>query len=262
MDEHKIRESETGHSAAGVSGASAGSGSGGCRESGVGCRDRRGQVGRDAVAPSRKDRERAMHREQILEAARNLLGRKAYSEITVQEIAADAEFSVGYIYKIFTSKEDIYVTLVRRLGDDLVGLLDKGLAAQGDFEARLSTFVQSLYVWLDANPAFTASRMHEIHCLAHTLPRLEAVHHEREEILRARIRPFFEAGIRAGVIEGDLELMTKTLRALVWGFVGEDLFHGGTRGEWAKYAPIVVRAFLRTFAPEAGTEYRKEAPSR
>lgn len=213
-----------------------------------------GEKSRGLAAIPRKERERVMHRDAILDAARNLLARKPYDEITVQEIATESEFSVGYIYKIFASKEDIYVTLIREMGDDLISMLEKGLIGEGTFEARLTNLIRVIYGWLDANPAFTANHMHEIHCLVRTLPRLGAAHIEREEIMRDKIRPFFEAGIRAGVIRGDIELMTKTLRALIWGFVGDDLFHGEKRGEWTKYTPIIVRAFMRTFAPEGGFE--------
>jgi len=201
---------------------------------------------------SRKERERAMHRDAILEAAKNLLSRKPYDQITVQEIAAESEFSVGYIYKIFQSKEDIYVSLIRKMGDDLIGMLESSLSGQGRFEERLHELVHGVYAWLDANPAFTANHIHEIHCLARTLPRLSEAHLEREEIMGTKIRPFFEKGIGEGVIAGDLDLMIKTLKALVWGFIGEDLFHSSQRGNWAEYAPIVVRAFMRTFAPEGG----------
>jgi AcrR family transcriptional regulator len=209
---------------------------------------------RDSVSLPRKERERLMHRDAILDAARNLLSRKSYDEITVQEIAAEAEFSVGYIYKIFASKEDIYVTLVQKMGDGLVGILEKGIASEGAFEARLTELVRGVYAWLDANPAFTASHMNEIHRLTRTLPRLGAAQIQCEECIHDKIRPFFEIGLRAGVIQGDVELMTKTIRALIWGFVGDDLFHGEKRGEWVEYTPIVVRAFMRTFAPEGGTE--------
>jgi AcrR family transcriptional regulator len=202
----------------------------------------------------RKERERAMHREAILGAARNLLARRPYDQITVQEIAAESEFSVGYIYKIFQSKEDVYVTLIRSMGDQLIGIIDAELGKGGSFEQRLTSFVTAIYAWLDANPAFTSNHAHELHCIVRTLPRLGAAHLECEEIMQGKIRPFFEDGIRAGVLEGDVELMTKTLRALVWGFVGEDLFHGVHRGKWIEYAPIVVRAFMRTFAPEGGSK--------
>jgi AcrR family transcriptional regulator len=204
--------------------------------------------------PSRKERERIMHRGAILDAARDLLAVKPYDQITVHEIAAKAEFSVGYIYRLFESKEDIYVTLIRTMGDEMIGIMETHLGGAGSFDARLAGLVLAIYAWLDANPAFTANHAHEIHCLVRTLPRLGAAHLEREEIMQNKMRPFFESGIRAGVIEGDIDLMTRTLRALVWGFVGEDLFHGRQRSRWSEYAPIVVRAFMRTFAPEGGTK--------
>ena len=206
----------------------------------------------DAITLSRKERERAMHRDQILDAARNLLGKKPYTEITVQEIAADAEFSVGYIYKIFESKEDIYVTLVRDQGDSLLRIVEREMGARGGFEERLSNLVNGIFDWLDSNP-FTATHMNETQCLAHALPRLAAVHAEREEHLQEKAYAFFREGLQAGVIQGDLDIMMRTLRALIWGFIGEDLLHGIKSRKWTEYAPVVVRVFMRAFAPEGGS---------
>jgi AcrR family transcriptional regulator len=205
----------------------------------------------DARTLSRKDRERGMHRDQILAAARNLLGKKPYTEITVQEIAADAEFSVGYIYKIFESKEDIYVTLIRDQGDHFLRIVEREVGAAGGFEERLANMVHGVFDWLDSNP-FTTTHMNETHCPAHALPRLAAVHAEREERLQEMACGFFREGLQAGVIQGDLDIMMRTLRALIWGFIGEDLFHGTRSRKWTEYAPVVVQVFMRAFAPEGG----------
>jgi AcrR family transcriptional regulator len=193
-----------------------------------------------------------MHRDQILAAARSLLGRKPYDEITVQEIAADAEFSVGYIYKIFESKEDIYVTLVRDQGDELLRIVDRELGARGGFEARLLNMVHGVFDWLDSNP-FTATQMNETHCLTHALPRLAAVHAEREERLQEKTYAFFREGLQAGVIQGDLDIMVRTLRALIWGFIGDDLLHGVKSRKLTEYAPVAVQVLMRAFAPEGGS---------
>jgi len=234
MEEHEVRGAGAGHASS--------------EEAGT------GSAGRDQEAGlSRKDRERAMHRDQILDAARNLLGRKAYSEITVQEIAADAEFSVGYIYKIFESKEDIYVTLVSDQWDQLIRILEREAFGDRPFGERLDAVVCGIFGWLDANPAFTASHTHEIHCLAHALPRLAQVHAEAEERLHERSVAFMTAGVEAGSVSGDVEVMTKTLRALIWGFVGEEMLHGVKAQKWTEYTPVVVGVFLRAFAPEGGS---------
>jgi len=234
MEEHEVRGAGAGHASS--------------EEAGT------GSAGRDQEAGlSRKDRERAMHRDQILDAARNLLGRKAYSEITVQEIAADAEFSVGYIYKIFESKEDIYVTLVSDQWDQLLRVLEREAFSSKPFAQRVHGLVHGIFTWLDANPAFTASHTHEIHCLAHALPRLAKTHAEMEERLQDRGRAFIRSGIEEGAVRGDVEVMMKTLRALVWGFVGEDMLHGVKAQKWAEHSPVVAGVFLSAFRPEGGT---------
>jgi AcrR family transcriptional regulator len=205
----------------------------------------------DASALSRKDRERAMHRDQILSVAMDLLGRKQYTEITVQEIAANAEFSVGYIYKIFDSKEDIYVTLIKEQSDHLLGIVERATKGSESFEERLGKMVHGVLSWLDSSP-FTATHLNETHGILHTLPRLPAVHVEREERLTEVGSAFLREGIAEEAIQGDLDIMMKTLRALIWGFIGEDMIHGTKSRNWADYAPIVVQVFMKAFAPEGG----------
>jgi AcrR family transcriptional regulator len=200
----------------------------------------------------RKERERAIHRAAILEAARNLIARKAYSEITVQEIAADSEFSVGYIYKIFESKEDIYTSLVRKMGDELLALVDEAVSPPGGFEPRFRRLVHDVLVWSDENPAFTANYFQEMHMMLRTLPHLMSARQESQEVLEKKAAAFFREGIQAGVIEGDIGIMTKTLRALIGGFIGEDMLHGKETRKWTQYSPAIVRVFMRAFAPEGG----------
>jgi AcrR family transcriptional regulator len=67
---------------------------------------------------SRKEREYLWHRELILNAAEALFSRKGYHDTSVEEIAERAEFSVGYLYKIFENKKDIYQKLIDWRGDE------------------------------------------------------------------------------------------------------------------------------------------------
>jgi AcrR family transcriptional regulator len=64
-------------------------------------------------APTRKEREYAQHHQDILTAAETLFAEKGYHPTTMQMIAEAAEFSVGYLYKHFPGKEDMYRELVR-----------------------------------------------------------------------------------------------------------------------------------------------------
>ncbi|MEF8787896.1 MAG: TetR/AcrR family transcriptional regulator [Planctomycetota bacterium] len=63
---------------------------------------------------SRRERERLWHRRLILEAAEELFSSRGYHATSVQQIAEEAEFSVGFLYNMFENKEDLYHQLVQQ----------------------------------------------------------------------------------------------------------------------------------------------------
>lgn len=66
-----------------------------------------------AGQPTRKEREFAQHHQEILDAAESLFAEKGYYQTTMQMIADSAEFSVGYLYKHFSGKEEMYKEMVQ-----------------------------------------------------------------------------------------------------------------------------------------------------
>ncbi|NBW98013.1 TetR/AcrR family transcriptional regulator [bacterium] len=59
----------------------------------------------------RKEREKRQRTNDILEAARQLFERKGFLNTPLQDVAQEAEISVGLIYRYFQSKEDIFASL-------------------------------------------------------------------------------------------------------------------------------------------------------
>lgn len=59
----------------------------------------------------RKERERKQRSNDILEAARRQFEAKGFLNTTLQDVAREAEISVGLIYRYFLSKEDIFASL-------------------------------------------------------------------------------------------------------------------------------------------------------
>ncbi len=57
---------------------------------------------------SRKEKERQLHREEIGQVAVEMFSQKGFSNTTVQEIAKNADFSIGTVYNLFGSKERLY----------------------------------------------------------------------------------------------------------------------------------------------------------
>lgn len=59
----------------------------------------------------RKNREKAMRREQIMNAASELFMSRGFGSTTMEEIAKSAELSPALIYQYFKNKEDLYASL-------------------------------------------------------------------------------------------------------------------------------------------------------
>ena len=74
----------------------------------------------------RKEREHLVHRKEILLAAERVFATKGFFPTTMSEIAEEAEFGTGTLYKYFKSKEDLYFTLI----DEKVGEINRLVKAE------------------------------------------------------------------------------------------------------------------------------------
>jgi len=63
---------------------------------------------------ARREREKLIRREIILEAAEGLFEIKGFETTTVDEIASSAELGKGTIYSYFRSKEEIYIAILEK----------------------------------------------------------------------------------------------------------------------------------------------------
>ena len=72
----------------------------------------------------RKEREKLVRREQILEAAYQLFHESGFSAATMDQIAERAELAKGTLYLYFKSKEEVYYALLDRGLEILIGLLE------------------------------------------------------------------------------------------------------------------------------------------
>ncbi len=70
--------------------------------------------------PSRREREKAAHRREIMEAAVRVFARRGFAAATLDEIAQEAEFSKGAIYLYFTNKDDLLSTILLDLMQNTV----------------------------------------------------------------------------------------------------------------------------------------------
>lgn len=63
---------------------------------------------------TRKERELEFRVNIVLDAAEEVFSEKVFAQVSVEEIASRAEISVGTLYNLFRSKEDVYSGVVSR----------------------------------------------------------------------------------------------------------------------------------------------------
>jgi TetR/AcrR family transcriptional regulator len=78
---------------------------------------------------SRKEREQQFRLNLILDAAEEVFAETNFAGASVEEIAQRAEISVGTLYNLFRSKEDVYRAVVSRAQDTFFDHMEERVAA-------------------------------------------------------------------------------------------------------------------------------------
>jgi AcrR family transcriptional regulator len=76
---------------------------------------------------SRREREKQRQRKDMLAVAVKLFSEKGYHNASMQEIAEEAEFAVGTLYKFFKNKEEMYRALMIEQADRFHNALSAAL---------------------------------------------------------------------------------------------------------------------------------------
>ena len=147
----------------------------------------------------RREREKLTQRQEILSAALNLFSSKGYGNVSMQEIAENAEFAIGTLYKFFRSKEDLYRALVLEQADKFHDGIDNAFASSDDEVEQLRNYLQFKGDAFRANIAMIRLYFSEIQGSCHNvLAGLDReMRNKHEETLR-KLTAIFEKGMRRG----------------------------------------------------------------
>jgi AcrR family transcriptional regulator len=103
---------------------------------------------------SRKERERRRHVEEILKAAESVFAEKGYDGARMSDIAKHAEFSVGYLYQSWGSKEDLYESLVESKFKAFKTHVENGIAAASDPLDKINVLIDAHVEFMGNNKEF------------------------------------------------------------------------------------------------------------
>lgn len=131
---------------------------------------------------SRREREKMQRRENLLEAAERVFGRKPYGQATMREVAAEAEIGMQGLYEHFPSKQDLYEQLLLQRARTFQLRADAVLAGIDDPLEQLRALATVYAELFDERPMFLPTFL------------LERVHFDwgLQSRFGPRIRPIFE----------------------------------------------------------------------
>jgi AcrR family transcriptional regulator len=199
---------------------------------------------------SRRERDRALHRREVLRCAEQLLVGKRYGAIRVQEVAAASGLSVGYLYRLFAGKEEIFAAVLEEKGARFRELLAESLGARLSVSERFPLLVRRVLDWAAANSATAAFCLEEMPPLAGTPSPLARALAQSQADSRARLDTFFAEAIRERFLDAaDPAVIRVTFLALIQGYIREDLARRRPPQEWRRHGPVVAQTIVRAFAP-------------
>ncbi|MEB3022618.1 MULTISPECIES: TetR/AcrR family transcriptional regulator [Mycolicibacter] len=167
----------------------------------------------EAVRAARTD----SRRRQILDAAVKVMQRTGFHQMSMQELATEADVSVGLIYKYFGGKEDLLLATIMRIQDAFRDQLAPVIAAAGDDPvAQLTAGIRRYIEIVDENLDAVVLTYRE----SRTLDAAGRTQIKDLEISSAApLRTVIEAGIAAGVFgDVDVDLMVFDIMLLAHGW--------------------------------------------
>ena len=175
---------------------------------------------------SRRERERQQHREEILSAALQLFAEKGFSNVSMQEIAAAAEFATGTLYNFFSSKENLFFELLVATAEESLGMILPALDGPESEDVKLSRFIR-LHERIIREKS-SALRLYVLESGGRCLPgpRVEAKKKEIDEQIVSRLSQTIASGISKGVLTDvdpviAAKCLSASLESLILAAVGE-----------------------------------------
>jgi len=144
---------------------------------------------------SRRQRDRLRHRDEILAVALRLFSERGYHNVSMQEIAETAEFSVGTLYNLFESKDalldELMTNYTQKIMADILAVLD----GPGDEVERLRALFRRQPELMGRHAAFIKLHFAEVGCYTAGRAQKGTPKDEFRIVLDARLSQLIASGV-------------------------------------------------------------------
>ncbi len=150
----------------------------------------------------------------IIRVAAKLFSDKSFHNVTMDEIAGQAEVAKGTLYLYFSSKEKLYLGILEHTFDSIESLLQREVAKSDSAPEKLKRLLSIII-------KFYRDNIDALKILSRDETHLIREHHELTEKWRLRRLSLYEKIIRKGITEGSFKTKNAELAALVlYGSIG------------------------------------------
>ncbi|MBI9019232.1 MAG: TetR/AcrR family transcriptional regulator [Phycisphaerae bacterium] len=201
---------------------------------------------------SRKEREKLKHRQDIMTAALKIFAEKGFHKTTMEDVAKQADFSVGTLYNFFPSKDNLHQKIMEKHLWDYYNQATSIDGSKMDLFDFLTAFLEFELDFCVNNPEFTrlfiCERMEEVFVSEESF-----VEHFKEHV--QTLPPFpemlnqhallLQSGIEDGLIDQNLsvedimEAMRGMVRHFLWLWLADP-----TRFDLKDKARVITKIFF------------------
>lgn len=151
----------------------------------------------------RKERERERRRQQLIVAAKRVFTKNDFNQVTMEDIAKEAEVSPGTIYLYFKSKNELFVSLSLRILQFLCIKVEHVKGEEGaDTLVKFDRLIEVMYDVYDFDPMnfITIFHLNSNDILKNLSPKVVSEINKLLKKTMDTIADIFKDGIKKGVI--------------------------------------------------------------
>lgn len=100
------------------------------------------------LVTDKRETKKQIKRERILEAAADLFSKKSYHEVMMEDVAKMTSVAKGTVYNYFSSKEDLYFSIMSLRMENLIKSLKKQIENEQNSIDSLRSFTLHLYMFM------------------------------------------------------------------------------------------------------------------
>jgi TetR/AcrR family fatty acid metabolism transcriptional regulator len=194
-----------------------------------------------------REESRAVYRKAIVDAAMQVFGQTGFHEAKIADIAAAAGVATGTLYNYFTSKDEIFQSILEDGLETLTVALEERAAIDDPLE-RLRGCVAVMFTFLEEHGALFSIHMQ----LGANPMDFKRGDDERDEVFRQRF-----LGVIANAIDeaGDRLRHDYSAEVMAWGLGGLmngailRWVHDGCRGGLSEHTDTIMDLFLNGATP-------------